>query len=76
MNLKAHSIRVGPISAVFIMIKKSEDIQQEDIVTVETLILSNIDVLKQKQELKRKLDDDIIQGLNDENIETEIRRDR
>ncbi|CAC5422029.1 unnamed protein product [Mytilus coruscus] len=73
MNLKLRSIRTGHRSAVSRLIKKFEDVQQEENGTVYTEDLSNIlDSLKRKQDILRKLDEDIIQELDDGDIETEI----
>ena len=73
MNLKLRSIRAGHRSAVSRPIKKFEDVQQEEDGTVDTEDLSNIlDSLKRKQEILRKLDEDIVQELDDGDIETEI----
>ncbi|XP_071176551.1 uncharacterized protein [Mytilus edulis] len=73
MNLKLRSIRAGHRSAVSRLIKKFEDVQQEEDGTVDTEDLSNIlDSLKRKQEILRKLDEDIVQELDDGDIETEI----
>ncbi|CAC5394069.1 unnamed protein product [Mytilus coruscus] len=73
MNLKLRSIRAGRRSAVSRLIKKFEDIQQEENGTVDTEDVSNIlDGLKRKQELLRKLDEEIVQELDDGDIETEI----
>ncbi|XP_063400011.1 uncharacterized protein LOC134684639 [Mytilus trossulus] len=73
MNQKLRSIRAGYRSAVSRLIKKFEDVQQEEDGTVDTEDLSNIlDSLKRKQETLRKLDEDIVQELDDGDIETEI----
>lgn len=73
MNLKLKSIRAGHRSAVSRIYKKFDEIRESGTELVDSDELSNIlDTLKRKQELLRKLDEDIIQDLDQEDIETEI----
>ncbi|VDI04439.1 Hypothetical predicted protein [Mytilus galloprovincialis] len=73
MNLKQKSILAGHRSAVSRIFKKFDEIRENGTEVVDSDELSNIlDNLKRKQELLRKLDEDIIQDLDQEDIETEI----
>ncbi|VDH94071.1 Hypothetical predicted protein [Mytilus galloprovincialis] len=73
MNLKLKSILAGHRSAFSRKFKKFDEIRENGTEVVDSDELSNIlDNFKRKQELLRKLNEDIIQDLDQENIETEI----
>ena len=73
MNPKLRSIRAGHRSAVSKLIKKYEDIRQDENGAVDTEELSNIlNSLKRQKELLHKLDEDIVQELEEGEVEAEI----
>ncbi|CAC5385662.1 unnamed protein product [Mytilus coruscus] len=73
MNWKLKSIRAGHRSAFSRIFKKFDEIRESGTELVDSDELSNIlDTLKRKQELLRKLNEDIIPDLDQKDIGTEI----
>lgn len=72
-SARLKSIRAGHRRAIYRFLRTFDEIKEQEIDSADVNRLSNsLDALNKKQDVLRKLDEDIVKQLDDENIETEV----